>query len=259
MNKTALVLSAVCCVLSACSRTQHPAPSTQHPVLRVCADPNNLPYSSSTQPGFENRIADLIARDWNARVQYTWFPQRRGFARLTLRQGDCDVILGVPSNYEQAATTRPYYRSTYVFVSRRDRQLGVTSFDDPQLRRLKIGVQLSSPPTHALAARGIIDNITGYPLFDPNRNIVRAVADGEVDLAVVWGPQAAWFAKQQRVPLDLVPVSPQIDLPFLPFVFDISMGVRRGDNALKEKLERELDRRHDEIDRILDQYGVPRV
>jgi len=259
MNKTALVLSAVCCVLSACSRTQHPAPSTQHPVLRVCSDPNNLPYSSSTQPGFENKIADLIARDWNARVQYTWFPQRRGFARLTLRQGDCDVILGVPSNYEQAATTRPYYRSTYVFVSRADRHLGINSFDDPQLRRLKIGVQLSSPPTHALAARGIIDNITGYPLFDPNRNIVRAVANGEVDLAVVWGPQAAWFAKQQRVPLDLVPVSPQIDLPFLPFVFDISMGVRRGDNALKEKLERELDRRHDEIDRILDQYGVPRV
>jgi len=116
-----------------------------------------------------------------------------------------------------------------------------------------------SPPTHALSARGIIDNITGYPLFDPNRNIVAAVANGEVDVAIVWGPQAAWFAKQQRVPLDLAPVSPQIDLPFLPFVFDISMGVRRGDTALKEKLERELDRRHDDIERILDQYGVPRV
>lgn len=259
MNKTALVLSAVCCVLSACSRTQHAAPSTQHSVLRVCSDPNNLPYSSSHLSGFENKIANVIANDWNARVQYTWLPQRRGFARLTLKQGDCDVILGVPANYEQAATTRPYYRSTYVFVSRRDRHLGVTSFDDPRLHQLKIGVQLDSPPTHALAARGIIDNIAGYPVSDPTRNIVAAVANGDVDLAVVWGPQAAWFAKQQHVALDLVPVSPQIDLPFLPFVFDISMGVRRGDNALKEKLERELDKRHDDIEKILDQYGVPRV
>jgi mxaJ protein len=250
----------------ACNARQPVATVNRQPAtLRVCADPNNLPYSSASGIGFENKIADLIARDWNARVQYTWFPQRRGFARLTLKQGDCDVILGVPSNYEQAATTRPYYRSTYVFVSRRDRHLGVTSFDDPQLRKLKIGVQMigndrmNAPPAHALAARGIIDNITGYPVYDPTRNIVAAVANGHVDLAVVWGPQAAWFAKQQRVPLDLVPVSPQIDLPFLPFVFDISMGVRRGDNALKEKLERELDRRHDEIERILDQYGVPRV
>ena len=257
--------SAECCVLSvalllASTCAQHSAPSTQHSaLLRVCADPNNLPYSSSAQDGFENKIATLIARDWNARVQYTWLPQRRGFARLTLKQGDCDVILGVPSNYEQAATTRPYYRSTYVFVTRRDRRLAITSLDDPQLHRLKVGVQLPSPTAQALCARGIIDNITGFPIFDANRNPVSAVANGEVDVAVVWGPQAAWFARQQKVPLDLTPVTPQIDLPFIPFVFDISMGVRRGDNALKERLEQELDRRRDDIDRILDQYGVPRV
>ena len=250
-----VALLALACNARHSAATVHRPPAT----LRVCADPNNLPYSSAEQPGFENKIADLIARDWNARVQYTWLPQRRGFARLTLKQGDCDVILGVPSNYEQAATTRPYYRSTYVFVSRRDRHLGITSLDDPRLHTLKVGVQLPAPAAQALSARGIINNITGYPVFDPNRNIVSAVANGEVDVAVVWGPQAAWFAKQQRVPLDLTPVSPQIDLPFLPFVFDISMGIRRGDNALKEKLERELDRRQPDIDRILDQYGVPRV
>jgi len=248
-------MAAFACHARVPSATGNRQPAT----LRVCADPNNLTYSSSHLSGFENKIANVIANDWHARVQYTWLPQRRGFARLTLKQGDCDVILGVPSNYEQAATTRPYYRSTYVFVSRRDRHLGVTSFDDPRLHRLKIGVQLASPPTHALAARGIIDNIAGYPVYDPTRNIVAAVANGDVDLAVVWGPQAAWYAKQQHVALDLVPVSPQIDLPFLPFVFDISMGVRRGDNALKERLERELDKRHDDIEKILDQYGVPRV
>lgn len=257
MNRVTGYLLPVALTAFACAR--QPATVNRQPVLRVCADPNNLPYSSSTQAGFENKIANLIANDWNARVHYTWLPQRFGFARLTLKQGDCDVILGVPSNYEQAATTRPYYRSTYVFVTRRDRPFGITSFDDPQLHHLKVGVQLPSPAAQALSKRGIIDNITGFPILDAHHDPVSAVANHEVDVAIVWGPQAAWFAKQQRVPVDLTPVSPQIDLPFVPFVYDISMGVRRGDNALKERLEQELDRRHDDIDRILDQYGVPRV
>jgi quinoprotein dehydrogenase-associated probable ABC transporter substrate-binding protein len=237
----------------------------------VCADPNNLPYSNAKQQGFENKIADLIARDMNARVQYTWWPQRRGFVRMTLRRGACDVIMGVPSNFEQAQPTEPYYRSSYVFVSRNDRHLHITSLDDPRLHHLKVGVQIigndhvNSPPAHALNARGIVNNIAGYSVIgdyrqpDPPRSIVDAVARGDVEVAIVWGPQAGFFARQQRVALDIVPVSPQIDLPFLPFVFDISMGVRRGDVALKEMLDREIERRRDEIDHILDQYGVPRV
>jgi mxaJ protein len=249
----------------------HSVLSPQSSVLRVCADPNNMPFTNINRAGFENRIADLIARDWNARIEYTWFPQRRGFARMTLKRGDCDVILGVPTNYEQAATTAPYYRSTYVFVSRRDRHLGIASLDDPRLRNLKIGVQIigndrnNAPPAHALSKRGMITNIAGYPVYgdysqpDPTRNIVDAVARGDVDIAVVWGPQAGWFARQQKVALDLVPVTPQVDLPFLPFVFDISMGVRRGDTALKDRLDQELERRRPDIERILDAYGVPRV
>jgi mxaJ protein len=244
--------------------------STQR-TLRVCADPNNLPYSNDRQQGFENDIASLIARDLGARVAYTWWPQRRGFVRMTLKRDQCDVIMGIPSNFELALPTAPYYRSSYVFVSRTDRHLGVTSFDDPRLKKLKIGVQMigndhvNSPPAHALAGRGIINNVTGYTVYGdyrsqaPGRDIVDAVAKGDVDLAVVWGPQAGYFARQERVPLDIVPVSPQIDLPFLPFVFDISMGVRRGDVALREQLDREIERRHDEIERILDRYGVPRV
>jgi mxaJ protein len=237
------------------SSTVNRQPSTP---LRVCADPNNLPYSNSNEQGFENKLAHLIANDFHAKVEYTWLPQRRGFARNTLKTGDCDVIIGVPANWEQAATTRPYYRSTYVFVSRRDRNLGITSLDDPKLRRVKVGVQVTSPPVDALAKRGIIDNITGFPVLG-SRDIVDAVARGDVDVALVWGPQAAWYAKQQQVALDLTPVTPQIDLPFLPFVFDISMAVRRGDTALKEKLDAEIDRRRDDIDRILSEYGVPRV
>jgi mxaJ protein len=253
--------------------TRQPTPDTRQPqrTLRVCADPNNLPYSNERQQGFENDIASLIARDLGARVAYTWWPQRRGFVRMTLKRDQCDVIMGIPSNFELALPTAPYYRSTYVFVSRSDRHLGITSFDDPRLKKLKIGVQMigndhvNSPPAHALTNRGIINNVAGYTVYGdyrsqaPGRDIVDAVAKGDVDLAVVWGPQAGYFARQERVPLDIVPVSPQIDLPFLPFVFDISMGVRRGDTALREQLDREIERRHDDIDRILDRYGVPRV
>jgi mxaJ protein len=251
--------------------TQQPSPAKHQRILRVCADPNNLPYSNDRQQGFENDIASLIARDLGARVAYTWWPQRRGFVRMTLKRDQCDVIMGIPSNYELALPTAPYYRSSYVFVSRSDRHLGITSFDDPRMKKLKIGVQMigndhvNSPPAHALASRGIINNVTGYTVYGdyrsqaPGRDIVDAVAKGDVDLAVVWGPQAGFFARQERVPLDIVPVSPQIDLPFLPFVFDISMGVRRGDVAMREELDRAIERRHDEIDRILDRYGVPRV
>ena len=269
-----LILHSAFCILlltlTSCAQRVAEAPKPRR-LLRVCSDPNNLPFSNQQQQGFENRIANLVAADLGAEVRYTWWPQRRGFVRNTLKSGDCDVIVGVPSNFEQALPTSPYYRSSYVFVSRADRRLGVTSFDDSRLRRLRIGVQMigndhvNSPPAHALAKRGIIDNVVGYTVYGdyrqqaPGRTIVDAVAKGDVDLAVVWGPQAGWFARQQPVPLDLVPVSPQIDLPFLPFVFDISMGVRRGDTALREELDRELERRRPEIERILDAYGVPRV
>ena len=233
--------------------------------LRVCADPNNLPYSNDKQQGFENAIANLVARDLGARVGYTWWPQRRGFVRNTLKAGDCDMIVGIPSNFELAWPTTPYYRSSYVFLSRKDRGLGIGSLDDPRLKTLRVGVQMigndhvNSPPAHALARRGAIDNVVGYMVYDGAGKIVDAVARGAVDVAVVWGPQAGYFARQQPVALDLVPVSPQIDLPFLPFVFDISMGVRRGDTALREQLDREIEKRRDDIDRILDKYGVPRV
>ncbi|HKS25642.1 MAG TPA: substrate-binding domain-containing protein [Thermoanaerobaculia bacterium] len=246
------------CLLLACAT---PPPAR---VLRVCADPNNLPYSNQQQQGFENKIASLVASDLGARVDYFWFPQRRGFVRNTLKAGVCDCVLGVPANYELTSQTQPYYRSTYVFVSRRDRHLGVASLDDPRLRSWRVGVQMigndhvNSPPAHALANRGAVANVRGYMVYDP-RAIVDAVARGDVDVAIVWGPQAGYFARQERVPLDITPVTPQIDLPFLPFVFDISMGVRRGDNGLRDELDHVIEKRHADIERILDQYGVPRV
>jgi mxaJ protein len=240
-------------------------------VLRICADPNNLPFSNRREEGFENRVAEILARDMGARLEYTWWPQRRGFVRNTLRARKCDVMPGVASGYELVLTTKPYYRSTYVFVSRKDRHAGIRSLDDPRLRGLKIGVQLigedgfNTPPVHALSRRGIVGNLVGYTVYgdysqeNPPARIVDAVAAGEVDVAIVWGPLAGYFAKRQPVELELVPVAPAVDVPFLPFVFDISVGVRREDVALKQELEGILARRRADILRVLNAYGVPLV
>jgi quinoprotein dehydrogenase-associated probable ABC transporter substrate-binding protein len=263
-------LALAAALLAGCGR-EKAAPPRPARVLRVCSDPNNLPFSNRKGEGFENEIAELVARDMGAPVRYTWWAQRRGFIRNTLRAGACDVVMGVPSSFELALTTRPYYRSSYVFVTRKDRGLAIRSFDDPALRRLRVGVQMigddysNSPPAHALASRGMVDNIKGYLVYgdyrqpDPPARILDAVARGEVDVAVVWGPLAGYYARREPVPLELVPVSPQIDLPFLPFVFDISMGVRRQDKALKEELDRILEREAGRIGKILDRYGVVRV
>jgi mxaJ protein len=237
-------------------------------VLRVCADPNNLPFSNARGEGFENRIVELVAADLGATVEYTWWAQRRGFVRNTLKAGLCDVVPGVPTAFELSAVTRPYYRSTYAFVSR---GAPVASFDDPALRTLRIGVQLTGddyanpPPAHALGRRGIVANVRGYPVYgdyrqpNPPAAVVDAVVRGDVDVAVVWGPLAGWAALHSPVPLLVTPVTPQIDLPFLPFVFDIAMGVRRGEDAFRRELDDVLRRRQPDIDAILREYGVPLV
>jgi mxaJ protein len=237
-------------------------------VLRVCADPNNLPFSNARGEGFENRIVELVAQDLRATVEYTWWAQRRGFVRNTLKAGLCDVVPGVPTSFELSAVTRPYYRSTYVFVSR---GAPVTSFDDPVLRTLRVGVQLigddyaNPPPAHALGRRGIVENVRGYPVYGDYREpnppvaVVDAVARGDVDVAIVWGPLAGWASQRSRTPLLVTPVQPQIDLPFLPFVFDIAMGVRRGEDSFRRELDGVLRRRQPEIDGILHEYGVPLV
>jgi mxaJ protein len=263
-----ILVAALAGMTSGCD---HARAETTQRQLRVCADPNNLPFSNEKQEGFENRIAELVARDLHAKLSYVWWAQRRGFVRNTLNQNKCDVIVGVPSSFELTRTTVPYYRSTYVFVTRRDRHLRVASFDDPQLKKLRIGVHLigddgvNSPPAHALSKRSIISNVRGYTVYgdyrqpNPPARLIDAVAKGDVDVAIAWGPLAGYFAQREPVALDVNPVSPQIDLPFLPFVFDISMGVRRGNDKLRDELNAIIANRRSEIDGILAKYGVPRL
>jgi quinoprotein dehydrogenase-associated probable ABC transporter substrate-binding protein len=238
-------------------------------VLRVCADPNNLPFSNAREEGFENRIARLAAGALGARLEYTWHPQRRGFIRNTLNAGTCDAVIGITPNADTLDTTRPYYRSTHVFVTRARDNLTVRSMDDPRLTRLRIGVHVvgddyaSPPPLQALGRRGIVRNVSGYSIYgnyaepDPPARLIEAVARRDVDVAIVWGPLGGYFAARQKVPLRVTEMASDADGPSLPFSYAISMGVRKGDQRLRESLQDVLDDNASDIQAILRAYRVP--
>jgi mxaJ protein len=235
-------------------------------VLRVCADPDNLPFSNQQGEGFDNKIAALIAKDLGDSLAYTWWPSRRGFIRLTLRDRQCDVVMGVPKDYDPVASTKPYYRSMYVIVTRADGPQ-VASLDDPAIAKFKIGVDemgddyAATPPGQALAQRGMGPHLVGFETYYDAQNrpgtSVRAVADGKVDAAVVWGPIAGYFAKQSTVKLNLVPLPDSDKVSGLPLAYDVTMGVRHGDQGRMSELNGVLARRMADIQQILHDYGVP--
>jgi quinoprotein dehydrogenase-associated probable ABC transporter substrate-binding protein len=270
-RKTVLaMLSAV--VIALASVRAHAQPPTTRParVLHITADPNNLPFSNEKGEGFENKIAELIARDLNATIEYDWRAQRRGFFREAIRHGTSEIVMGVPTEIERVITTRPYFRSTYCFVHRKGAPFTLKNFDSPDLKKLKIGVPLmggssSTPPAVALANRGLTDQVVGFSVYqvdfreaNPMSRIIRDVADGKIDVAIVWGPLAGYFAPRQKVRMEVVP----IDVPpesSTPFAYDISIGVKRGNPALRNEIDQVLDRRKIEIAKILDEFGVPQV
>jgi mxaJ protein len=235
--------------------------------LRVCADPDNLPYSHENLHGFENRIAEVIAAELQRPLAYHWLPQRRGFVRKTIGERLCDVWIGVPVDFERVLTTRPYYRSSYVFVTRAESRTPLRSFEDSRLPELRIGVQLigndlaTTPPGYALARRGAVAHVVGFTVDGDGpaaQRIVQSLAEGQLDAALVWGPQVSWFAKNSSVPLDVTPAKPPPDMQ-LPFEFEIAMGVRRGDRELRDQLQSAIDQRRADIDAILASYSVPRT
>jgi mxaJ protein len=245
-----------------------PAPEPTTRVLTVCADPNNLPFSNKAKAGFENKIASLIAGDMGAKLTYVWWAQRRGYARNTLNEAKCDLWPGVAKGVEGMATSRPYYHSTYVFVTRENAPLQGLTLDDERLRSLTIGVQMigndamNTPPAHSLSRRGIVDNVRGYMLYgnyetpNPPAAIIDAVAKGDVDVALVWGPLAGYFAAHSAVPLRLEPVTPVLDAAW-PMTYGISVGVNRANPDLLAEVQRILDKEQPTIDAILSTYAVP--
>ena len=238
-------------------------PGTMTGPLRVCADPANPPFSSADESGFENRVAALVADELGTTVRYYWWPQRRGFVRNTLDARACDVVAGIPARSDAVLTTPPYYHAAYVFAYRPDRVPGLRSFDDPRLAKLRVGVPLvgndmaATPPGHALARRGLTDNVVGYaPLGStavPER-MVAALADGTLDVALLWEPQARYYARRQDFEITLVPAHDAKDGETEDFA--MAMGVRRDDVALRAALTAALARAAPRIDAVLHDYGL---
>ncbi|MGM9491815.1 quinoprotein dehydrogenase-associated putative ABC transporter substrate-binding protein [Ideonella sp. YS5] len=258
-----IALAALCCGTA----WSDPPPGRE---LAVCADPANLPFSNERLQGFENRIAQLLADEMHATLRYAWNLQRRSFLRRTLNAHACDLVLGAPVGWQALLTTRPYYRSTYVFVSRRDRGLDkIHRFDDPALQKLTIGLHAlgaegaNPPPAMLLGQHGLGANVRGYPMWgdeqeqDTPARVIDAVAQGDVDLAIVWGPIAGYYAKAHGDRLALVAAEPDETVPELPLSFELAMGVRRGDESLRQEVQAALDRREKQVQAILADYGVP--
>jgi mxaJ protein len=230
--------------------------------VRICADPDNLPFSNQKLEGFENRIAELVARDLGRTPTYFWWPHQRGLVRNTLAAEKCDLLISIPRGWDPVLWTKPYYRSAYVLVFPRAQGLKLASLDAPELRQLRIGVYSNTPPEEALARRGMLGNLVRYSLFfdahlgateRPTRLFEDLMA-GKIDVGVAWGPMAGYFARTHGNSLELVPLASE---PGVPLAFDFSMGVRKGDQALKGQLEAILDRRQAEIRKVLEDYGVP--
>jgi len=237
--------------------------------LRVCADPQNMPFSNKKREGFDNKIADVIARELGDSVSYAWWPSRRGYLRNTLSAGTCDLVIGVPIGFDPVATSKPYYRSTYYIVSRADKKLGITSLDDARLKKLRVGVNLldgdytNTPPAHALSAHGITGTgVVGFPGFYDEEHqpgeIVDSLAKGYIDVALVWGPIAGWFAKKSGVAMSMTAL-PDSDSADLPFAYSVAIGTRRSDRELRTLIDEILVRKKPEIDKILMEYNVPTV
>lgn len=237
--------------------------------LRICAEPDNLPFSNENGEGFENKIAEVLARDLDMELQYTFLRERKGFLRLTLNANRCDVVIGVPSQLERVRKTLPYYRSFYAIVTRKDRRLDLNSYDDSNWRGLKIGLHTigddgsNSPPAHVLGHHQLGANVVGYPMWgaenetDPQGEVVRAVAEKKIDAAIVWGPFAGYFAKPYGKALVIRPAPSDPELPGQAMAWDITMAVRKDDEGLQKKLDQSLKRQAKKIQKILKDYHVP--
>ncbi len=247
------------------ARAQRPAPM-QEGILRVCADPDNLPSSDSTGAGLENKLAELMARTWNSKLQYVWWAAPRGMMRM-LNGFYCDVYLQMPVLSDMAGVTRPYYRTSYVMVQRKDAPHRVTGLEDAALKTMKIGVHLyaadgeNSPPAMALSSHGVVGNLVGFSTtytggMNHPEDIVRAVVDGTVDVAFVWGPIAGYYARQIGADLQLTPIESD-SVSGIPFSYSMGMATRRRERQFKDSLEKFITSKAPEIRSLLQEYGIP--
>jgi quinoprotein dehydrogenase-associated probable ABC transporter substrate-binding protein len=231
-------------------------------VLRVCADPRNLPFSNEKGEGFENKLAALFADKLQKKLDYMYYPQATGFVRMTIGAHRCDVIMGFPQGDDLVQGTNPYYRTAYALISKPGSGLeDVTALEDARLKGKHIGVVAGTPPGTNMAANGLMANAKPYPLMIDTRvdssaeAMVNDLNKGEIDAGVLWGPMAGYYAKKANPPLHVTPLVQEKSGPQL--VYRIGMGVRRADQNWKRLLNRLIQENQPEINKILLDYGVP--
>jgi quinoprotein dehydrogenase-associated probable ABC transporter substrate-binding protein len=231
-------------------------------VFRVCADPRNMPFSMEDGSGFENKLADLFAKQLGKSIAYAWYPGSTGFVRNTLGAYKCDVIVGIPQGDDLVQVTNPYYRTIYALVFKPGTGLdGADTLADPRLKDKRIGIVAGTPPATNMAVNGLMSKAKPYPLvidtrFDSSAAaMMQDLAKGEIDAAVLWGPMAGYYAKQSKTPVTLVPLTKENGGPRL--AYRISMGVRFTDQDWKRELNRLIRDDQSDINRLLLSYGVP--
>lgn len=234
-------------------------------VLRVCADPSNLPFSNEKKEGFENKIADIIGDELKVPVEYTWFPQAVGFTRNTLLAKRCDVIIGTGQGDELVLNTNALYRSAYALVYKLGAGLdGVDSIFDPRLKGKSIGAVQGTPSATLVAKAGLMDHARPYRLMvdrrydDPSAEMVKDIRDGKIDAGVMWGPIAGYYATHSGDKLEVVPLTKDAGKAGR-LDFRITMGVRQGDDLWKRQLNDIIRKRQADIDKVLLEYGVPMI
>ena len=231
-------------------------------VLRVCADPRNLPFSNEKGEGFENKLAELFAAKLEKKLSYAFLPQATGFVRMTLGSHRCDVIMGFPQGDDLAQGTNPYYRTAYALITKRDSSLSdVATLADERLKGKHIGIVAGTPPATNMAANGLMANAKPYPLVIDTRidssaqAMIKDLMSGQIDAGILWGPMAGYYAKQANPPLTVTPLIKETTGPRL--VYRIGMGVRIADQNWKRQLNRLIQENQPEINKILLSYAVP--
>jgi quinoprotein dehydrogenase-associated probable ABC transporter substrate-binding protein len=231
-------------------------------VLRVCADPRNLPFSNEKGEGFENKLAEFLATKLQKKIDYMYFPQATGFVRMTLGAHRCDVIMGFPQGDDLVQGTNPYYRTAYALVSKQNSGLDdVTTLEDARLKGKHIGIVAGTPPATNMAVNGLMTNAKPYPLMIDTRvdssaeAMINDLNKGDIDAAILWGPMAGFYAKKASPPLHVTPLVKEKTGPQL--VYRIGMGVRRADQNWKRLLNRLIQENQPEINKILSDYGLP--
>ena len=230
--------------------------------FKVCADQNNLPYSNSAGEGFENKIAELLAKELGKELSYQYWPDRFGFLRNTLNAYRCDYLIGTNTTYDALNTTKPYYRAGHVWVYRKDKGYDIKDWTSPDLRKGIIGVNDKSPVAVALNDNDLMANARPYRIQrDLNQKpseLIDDVADGKIDIAIAWGPIGGYYAKKSDVELVVVPIPEYENTKITGKTYwNISGGVRKKEDERRDELEKAIFKNKDKILKILDDYGIP--